>query len=149
MSKVKVYESFKGVMQDKIHRGNHLISPAQTKQVQPSTIHEELDELEKTLVQKLTVLKTAVNQGEQEVAQETHETEDLIQTLKERVSSLNAKLKETEDLAHSKDSESQSMKNNLADTIQRLQEDLKKKEETLEGRNKELNDLKSEREGQR
>ncbi len=145
----KVYESFIGVVQDKLHRGNNSTSVAQVKNVQPSGLDEEIDELENMLVQKLTVLKTAVNQGEQTVLRETRDAEEVIQTLKERVTTLSNKLKETEHLALNKESESQSMKSNLTDTAHRLQDELKQKEEALESRVKEVNDLKSERESQR
>jgi len=145
----KVYESFMGVVQDKLHRGNNSISLARVKNPQLSSVHEELDELENMLVEKLRGLKTAVIQSEQTVVQETAQAQEVIQALRERVTTLNNKLKGTDDLAHNKESASQSMKSNLTDTVHRLQDDLKQKEEALELRVKEANDLKSERESQR
>jgi chromosome segregation ATPase len=146
----KMYESFKGVVQDKLQRGkNNLIPMAQIKHAQASSLNDEIDELEKLVVQKLSVLKTAVNHGEQTVDKETHDAEEVIQTLRENVAKLSGDLKETEDLARKKESDSQSMKNSLSETIHGLQNDLKKKEEALEIRAKETNDLRFEVESQR
>lgn len=134
------YESLKGIVQKTLQhsRANPM---ARVKSSTASSLYDEMEELEKTVVDCIGRLKAAVKEGEAVVASESEHAERVIDSLRANIGVLEAKVRETEDAVHRKDSASQRMERSLTARINDLQTEVKKKDEALESRGSEVNDL--------
>jgi chromosome segregation ATPase len=134
------YESLKGIVQNTLQHG--LANPiARVKGGTASSLYDEMEELEKTVVDCIGRLKAAVKEGEAVVTSEGQHAERVIDSLRANIGVLEAKVRETEDTVHRKDSASQRMERSLTTKINDLQSEVKKKDEALESRDSEVNDL--------
>jgi myosin heavy subunit len=107
------------------------------------TLNDEMEKLEKLVVDTLGRLKAAVKVGEAVVAGEVQHAEQVAESLRANIAALDAQLKETEDTVRKKDLASQKMEATLTAKIHDLQGEMRKKEKILESRDNEVNDLKS------
>ncbi|HEY7507443.1 MAG TPA: hypothetical protein VH621_07520 [Nitrososphaera sp.] len=132
------YESLKGIVQKTLQHANPI---ARVKGSTASSLYDEMEELEKTVVDCIGRLKAAVKEGEAVVSSEGQHAERVIDSLRANIGVLEAKVRETEDTVHRKDSASQRMERSLTAKINDLQSEVKKKDEALESRVSEVNDL--------
>ena len=139
----KVYQSVRGVVHATLHRRKSDIMVSARAKNNDGSLNDELEELEKILVDGIGRLKAAVSDNQAVVASEAQRAEQAIENLKANIAVLAARLKETEDTVHRKDVASQKMEKSLSTEIRDLQTVVKKKEEALESRDSEVNDLKS------
>ena len=95
------------------------------------TLNDEMEELEKLVVDRLGRLKAAVKEGEAVVADEVQHAEQVAESLKANIVALDAQLKETEDTVRKKDLASQEMEASLTAKIHDLQSEMKTKEAQL------------------
>ena len=95
------------------------------------TLNDEMEELEKLVVDRLGRLKAAVKEGEAAVADEVQHAEQVAESLKANIVALDAQLKETEDTVRKKDLASQEMEASLTAKILNLQSEMKTKEAQL------------------
>ena len=95
------------------------------------TLNDEMEELEKLVVDRLGRLKAAVKEGEAAVADEVQHAEQVAESLKANIVALDAQLKETEDTVRKKDLASQEMEASLTAKIHDLQSEMKTKEAQL------------------
>ena len=131
----KVYESLKEVV--KLQRSkNDPVSLPGVKHTHASSLDEKINEVE----QKISGLKVAVKNREEEIRKETQQ---VIQTLSEDFAILETKLRDAEETARRKESVSQKMEESLTAKIHALQNELNTEKETLHSRDNEINDLKS------
>jgi myosin heavy subunit len=136
----KVYSSLKETLQ----RGKaNSMAIARVKSSHALTLNDEMDELERLVVDRLGKFKAAVKEGETLVAGELQDVGQVAENLKAQIAALEDKLKETEDSLERKDLASQKMEASLAAEIHRLQTVVKEKEKVLETRDNEVNDLQS------
>lgn len=131
----------KGIVQ-KTLQGNP-IPTARLKGRTAATVCEEMEALEKTVVDCITRLKTRVTEGETVVASECEHAEQVIQSLRADVGVLEAKIRETEDTLQKKTAASQKMEQTFAVKILDLLNEMKKKDESLDSLDNEIKDLKS------
>jgi chromosome segregation ATPase len=130
-----VYESLKGSLQ---RSKTNSIGYARIKN-NASKVKEEMDELEKSVADRIVRLRAAVRDGEAAVDSAAQNTDQVIESLRTEIATLEGQL----DTAHDKELASQKMEQTLAAKIRDLQSEVKKKEETLDSRGKEVNELKS------
>jgi hypothetical protein len=112
----KGYESFKGIMQKTLHHNKANAAPTPIARVKTSTassLNDEMEELEKTVVDRIGRLKAAVKEGETMVAEEDQRAQQVIETLKANIAMLETKVRETEDTVRTNASASQSMEKSL------------------------------------
>jgi chromosome segregation ATPase len=130
------YESLKEIVQKTLQSKS---SPmVRVKSRSASGINDELDELEKSVLDCIGRLRAAVKDGESVVASEGEHTDRVIDGLRANIGSLEAKVRETEDTVHRKDSASQRLEKNLNARINELQSELNSKDATLENQTAEL-----------
>src|SRR5207247_8780794 len=132
----KVYESLKGTLQ---RSKTNSMAPARVKGSDASSLDNEMEQLEKIVVDRVGRLRAAVKEGETVVASENQHAEQVIESLRTEIAAQEAQL----NAAREKELASQRMEQTLTVKIRDLQSDVKKKEEALESRAKEINDLKS------
>ena len=137
---VKFYDSLKETFQRSKATS---MAIARLKGSNALTLSDEMEELEKLVVDRLGRLKAAVKEGEAVVAGEVQHAEQVAESLKANIAVLDAQLKETEATVRKKDLASQKMEATLTAKIHDLQSEMKKKEKILESRDNEVNDLKS------
>ena len=137
---IKFYDSLKETFQRSKATS---MAIARLKGSNALTLNDEMEELEKLVVDRLGRLKAAVKEGEAVVAGEVQHAEQVAESLKANIAALDAQLKETEDTVRKKDLASQKMEATLTAKIHDLQSEMKKKEKILESRDNEVNDLKS------
>ena len=131
----KVYESLKEVV--KLQRSkDEPVALAGVKPTPASSLDEKINEVE----QKISGLKVAAKQREEEIKKETQQ---IIQTLSEDFAILETKLKDAEETGRRKESVSQKMEERLTGEIHTLQNELNTAKQTLQSRDNEINDLKS------
>lgn len=136
------YESIKEIVQKTLQHGRaNPTTMVRVKGATASRLYDEMEELEKTVVDCIGRLKAAVKDGEAVVASESEHAEKVVDSLRANIGALEAKAKETEDTVHRKDSVSQRTEKTLTAKINDLQSEMKKKEETLESRGAEVNNL--------
>jgi chromosome segregation ATPase len=143
----RVYNSLRVAVHDTLQRGKANFVPL-VRGKGPLSLNDEMEELERILLDRLGRLKAAVKEGEAVVADETQHAEQLIASLRVNIAALEAKLRETEDTVRREESARQKMEETLTAKIHDLQNDIKKKEQVLESRGNEINDLKSKIDGQ-
>jgi chromosome segregation ATPase len=143
----RVYNSLRVVVHDTLQRGKANFVPL-VRVKGPLSFNDEMEELERILLDRLGRLKAAVKEGEAVVAEETQRAEQLIASLRVNIAALEAKLRETEDTVRREESARQKIEETLTAKIHDLQNDIKKKEQVLESRGNEVNDLKSKIDGQ-
>src|SRR5436309_10334707 len=131
-----VYDSLKGTLQRSMANS---MAVARVKGSDASSLDNEMEQLEKTVVDRLARLRAAVKEGEAVVAGESQHAEQVIESLRTEIAAQEAQL----NAARGKELASQKMEQTLNVKIRELQSDVKKKEEALESRAKEINDLKS------
>jgi chromosome segregation ATPase len=141
----RVYESLRGVVQRNKSNSVPLVRITASSAL---TVNEEMEELERIVLDRIARLKAAVNEGEAVVAGETEHAEQLIESLKASITTLEGKVREAEDTIRRKDSASQKMEESLTAKIHDLQNDVKKKDDALESRSSEISDLRSKIDGQ-
>ena len=135
------YESLKEIVQKTLQSKS---SPmVRVKSCTASGINDELDELEKSVLDCIGRLRAAVKDGESVVTSEGEHTERVIDGLRANIGSLEAKVSETEDTVRKKDSASQRLEKNLNAKINELQSELSSKDATLENQTAELKNQKS------
>ena len=135
------YESLKEIVQKTLQSKS---SPmVRVKSCTTSGINDELDELEKSVLDCIGRLRAAVKDGESVVTSEGEHTERVIDGLRANIGSLEGKVRETEDTVRRKDSASQRLENNLNAKINELQSEVHGKDATLENQTAELKSLKS------
>jgi chromosome segregation ATPase len=131
-----VYDSLKGTLQRSMANS---MAVARVKGSDASSLDNEMEQLEKIVVDRLGKLRAAVKDGEAVVAGESQHTEQVIESLKTEIAAQEAQL----NAARGKELASQKMEQTLNVKIRDLQNDVKKKEEALESRVKEVSDLTS------
>jgi myosin heavy subunit len=119
------------------------IATARLKGRTAASVCEEMEELEKTVVDCISRLKAGVMKGEAAVASECEHTEQVIEGLRADVGVLETKIRETEDSLQRKTVASQRMKQTFAAKIVDLLNEVKQKDESLDSRGNEIEDLKS------
>jgi DNA repair exonuclease SbcCD ATPase subunit len=137
----KVYESLKEVVTLQRTK-NDPIPLAGIKQTHMSSSGEEINGLEKLIVQKIDGWKASVNQSE-EVVKKVQGAGQVIGALRENIAMLETDLKEIEESFRIKDFASKEMEESLTANIHDLKDELKKNKETLQSRDNEINSLKS------
>ncbi|HEX2228043.1 MAG TPA: hypothetical protein VHM64_12960, partial [Candidatus Binatia bacterium] len=139
-----VYRSLKLKMKDTLHKGKASPVPESPAEVSCDLkLHEEMEKLERVVIEGFTKLKEAVTQGEASVAGEARQAEQVIGTLTANLAELDSKLKEAEEVVRQKESSRQQIEETLKAKIQDLQNDLKGKEHQLALQAQEINDLRS------
>ena len=131
-----VYESLKGTLQ---RSKANSVAGTRIKGSDASSLDNEMEQLEKIVVERLDRLRAAVKEGEAVVVSESQHTEQVIESLRTEITAQQAQL----NAARDKELASQKMEQTLNAKIHDLQNDVKKKEEALESRGKEVGDLKS------
>jgi chromosome segregation ATPase len=131
-----VYESLKGTLQ---RSKANSVAVARVKGSNASSLDNEMQQLEKIVVERLGKLRTALKEGEAVVVTETQHTEQVIESLRTEIAAQQAQL----NAARDKELAIQKMEQTLNAKIQDLQNEVKKKEEALESRGKEISDFKS------
>ena len=131
-----VYDSLKGTLQRSMANS---MAVARVKGSDASSLDNEMEQLEKIVVDRLGRLRAAVKEGESVVAGESQHAEQVIESLKTEIAAQEAQL----NAARGKELASQKMEQTLNVKIRDLQNDMKKKEEALESRGKEASDLTS------
>ena len=131
-----VYDSLKGTLQ--WSKANSM-AVARVKGSDASSLENEMEQLEKFVVDRLGRLRAAVKEGEAVVAGESQHVEQVIEGLRTEIAAQEAQL----NAARGKELATQKMEQTLTVKIHDLQNDVKKKEEALESRGKEVSDLKS------
>ena len=139
-----VYRPLRGVVQETLHlsKTNSMVL-ARVKGSDAASLSDAIEELEKTLVDRIGRLKAVIRDKQAAVAGEAEYTEQVSEILRANIAALEAKLRESEDAVNRKDVASQKMEESLSLTIRDLQSAVKEKEEALESRVSEVNDLKS------
>jgi DNA repair exonuclease SbcCD ATPase subunit len=141
----RVYDSLKETLQ---RSKSNPVALARIKGNSALTVNDEMEDLEKIVLDRIGRLKAALKEGEAVVTGEVQHTEQLIASLRENITALEAKLREMDETLRRKASASQRMEESLTAKIHDLQNDVKKKEDALESRSNEINDLKSKIDGQ-
>jgi chromosome segregation ATPase len=131
-----VYESLKGSLQ---RSKANAVAVARVKGSDASSLDNEMEQLEKFVVDTLGRLRAAIKEGEAVVVSESQHTEQVIESLRTEITAQQAQL----NAARDKELASQKMEQTLNAKIHDLQNDVKKKEEALDSRGKEVTDLKS------
>jgi chromosome segregation ATPase len=132
-----VYESLKGTLQRS--KAANAVAVARVKGSDASSLDNEMEQLEKIVVERLGKLRDALKEGEAVVVSESQHTEQVIESLRTEIAAQQAQL----NAARDKELSSQKMEQTLNAKIHDLQNDVKKKEEAVESRGKEVTDLKS------
>jgi hypothetical protein len=125
----KVYQSLEALMQKTLHRGKAATVIARLKGGTASSLDDEMEKLQKMVVDRLGGLKAAVKAGEAVVAGEAKHAEQLIESLRVNVAVLEAKVKETEGTLRKNEAASQSMEKSLTEKIAPLEDRLKDTEQ--------------------
>ena len=135
------YESLKEIVQKTLQNSKPAsMANAQVKDRSASTsLSDEIDALQKTLIDSLASLKAAVKEDEALVARENHHAEQVIEGLRKDIAAQQTQLNTARDKVLAK----QRIEQTLTVKISDLQQDIKKKEETLETQAKEINELKA------
>jgi chromosome segregation ATPase len=127
----KMYESLEELMQKTIQRSKATLAIAGVKGGTAPGLSDDMDKLEKLVVDRIGKLKGAVKQGEAFAADEAQRSEQLIESLRANVATLEARVKETEEIVSRKDSASQSMEKNLTEKIALLETQLRNTEKVV------------------
>src|SRR5262249_29571659 len=122
---------------------NSTVSSEQVKHTHAASFAQAIDDLEKSIGEKIAALKAGAAEGEQIVEKESQRAEQAISSLRENIATLEGKLKDSEDTARRKNSASQEMEQSLNTQLRGLESDLSKKSQTLQGRDTEVRTLKS------
>jgi hypothetical protein len=140
----KVYESLKEVMQETLQQSNVNSNPlARVKGTNALTLNNEMEELERVVVDSIARWKTAVTEGEAAVAGETQHAERVIRTLTANTTVLEDKLRQTEEIVRGKDLAIKVLEQKLTGKIQDLESQVRSKETLLVDRDKQIDDLNS------
>jgi hypothetical protein len=140
----KVYESLKEVMQETLQQSNVNSNPlARVKGTNALTLNNEMEELERVVVDSIARWKTAVTEGEAVVAGETQHAEQVIRTLTANTTVLEDKLRQTEEIVRGKDLTIKVLEQELTGKIQDLESQVRSKETLLVDRDKQIDDLNS------
>ncbi|MGH7767948.1 MAG: hypothetical protein ACREQP_10870 [Candidatus Binatia bacterium] len=133
-------------MQKTIQRSKATLSMAGGKAGTASGLSDDLDRLEKLVVDRIAKLKGAAKQGEAFAADEAQLSHQLIESLRADVGALEVKVKDAEETLSRKDSASQTVEKNLIEKIALLESQLKdavksvrNKESTLQMQEQKLN----------
>ena len=139
-----VYKSLKVRVQDSLQRGkSNSTPPPRVKSGSALNLHDEMEELERIVADRIGRLKSAVKEGEAMIVDEAQQTKELVESLKASNAVLEAKLAETKEAVQGKDFSRQQIEESLTANIQDLQNEVKKKEEALASLGNQINDLKS------
>ena len=139
----KVYESLKEVVQETLHRKVNSVTLARLKGRHASTLNDEMEDLERIIVDRISRLRTAVKDGEEVIEEETSHAQQTIANLQTKIVELEAKLRDTRESLRKKTAASQKMEESQAAKILDMQSEMKKKDELVESRAREGDDLKS------
>jgi chromosome segregation ATPase len=132
-----VYDALKGTLQRS--KATNSVAVTRVKGSDASSLDNEMEQLEKIVVERLGKLRAAVKEGEAVVVSESQHTEQVIESLRTEIAAQQAQL----NAARDKELASQKMEQTLNAKIHDLQNDVKKKEEAVESRGKDVSDLKS------
>jgi chromosome segregation ATPase len=121
----KMYESLEELMQKTLHRSKATLAIGGVKGNTASGVSDDLEKLEKLVVDRIGKLKGVVQQAEALAADEARRSEQLIENLRANVGALEVKVKETEEILSRKDSASQSVEKNLTEKIALLEAQLR------------------------
>jgi chromosome segregation ATPase len=144
-----VYQSLRGVMQETLHRNkansaSGQISASEASSLNdPASLNDAMEELEKSVVDRIDKLKAAVTVSQAVMTREAEEAKQVIETLRAEIAMLEAKLSETEETARKKDVESQQIDESLNNKIAHLQSAVDNSQEALKNRDSEVNELES------
>jgi myosin heavy subunit len=127
----KMYESLEGLMQKTLQRGKLTTAIARVKSSTASSLDDEMERLQKMVVERLGGLKAAVKAGEAVVAGEAKRTEQLVESLKANVSALEASVKEKEETLRRNEAAAQSMEKNLTEKVAALEKQLRDNEKMV------------------
>ena len=139
-----VYKSLKVRVQDSLQRGKSNSTPLpRVESGSALSLHDEMEELERIVADRIGRLKSAVKEGEAMIVDEAQQAKQLVESLKASNAVLEAKLAETKEAVQGKDFSRQQIEESLTANIQDLQNEVKKKEEALASLGNQINDLKS------
>lgn len=139
---MKPYESLRDALRGTLQRNKiNYLSLARLKGPQATSFNDEMDKLERNVLERIGRLKVAIKEGEAVVATEAQQTGQIIESLKENVARLETRLKQSEENIRKKVSAGQKIEENLSARIQELQSEIKKKDEALEMRANEAREL--------
>jgi len=141
----RVYESLKETLQ---RSKSNPVTLARIKGNSALTVNDEMEDLEKIVLDRIGRLKAALKEGEVVGAEETQRADKAIENLNGNIAVLDARIREMDDTARKKDLAFQRMEENRTAKIHDLQNEVKIKEDALESRSNEINDLKSKIDGQ-
>jgi uncharacterized phage infection (PIP) family protein YhgE len=127
----KMYESLEGLMQKTLQRGKIPAAIARVKSSTASSLDDEVEKLQKMVVERLGGLKAAVKAGEAVVAGEAKRTEQLLESLKANISILEAGIKEKEETLRRNEAATQSMEKSLTDKVATLEKQLRDTEKIV------------------
>ena len=134
------YESLKGIVQKTIqHSKSAPMAIARVKGRSASSLSDEIDALQKMVVDKVASLKAAAKEDEALVASDNHHVEELIESLRRDLAAQQAQL----NAAREKELARQKIEQTFTVKISHLQNDIEKKEEILESRGREVNEFKT------
>ena len=102
------YESLKEIVQKTLQSKSSPMGLVNSRTA--SGINDELDELEKSVLDCIGRLRAAVKDGESAVTSESEHTDRVIDGLRANIGSLEGKVRETEETVRRKDSASQRLK---------------------------------------
>jgi len=127
----KMYESLEELMQKTIQRGKATLGVVGTKGNPAAGFGDDLERLEKLVVERIGKLKEAVRQSEASAAEEARRTEQLVESLRADAAALEVKVRESEETLVRKEAAGQSMEKNLTEKIARLESQLKDAEQVV------------------
>jgi hypothetical protein len=131
-------------MQETLQQSNVNSNPlARVKGTNALTLNNEMEELERVVVDSIARWKTAVSEGEAVVAGETKHAEQVIRTLTANTTVLEDKLRQTEEIVRGKDLAIKVLEQKLTGKIQDLESQVRSKETLLVDRDKQIDDLNS------
>src|SRR5437870_2216321 len=137
----KVYRPLRGVVQETLHlsKTNSMVL-ARVKGSDAASLNDAIEELEKTLVDKIGRLKAVIRDKQAAVAGEAEYTEQVSEILRANIATLEARLRQAEQTVRGKDWTLQ----DLTEKIQDLETQLRDKEELLEDRDRQVTGLNAE-----
>jgi len=128
----KMYESLEELMQKTLQRSKATLGSTGVKASAASGLNDDLEKLEKVVVDRIGKIKAAVLQGETVAAGESQRVEEIIESLRANVTVLEAKVKETEDTVRRNAAASQSMEKSLTEKIAPLEAKLREAERSVQ-----------------
>ena len=144
---MKVYASLKEVLHDSYQQTQNSASRLLRVRENYQSALTQIDDLEKTLVQRMDELKLGVVKDETSMVREVRQLKQVVEALKAKIGMRELQLKEAEHMIRTKDSAYQKMQESFNATIRDLQDELTKSKKALQQRDAGINDLKLQGQG--